>query len=532
MAERNIRILVRKKTTSGNILPTVTNPAMIAEPFVNTYEGRMFFSGETSGVYEPVEGQTNVFEVGGNVGNLKVLSGINLNNLFVATGSTGQIITYEGQTDLSGYFLSGTSNGFTLASISDIAGSSAGDAGDVQFNDGSGGFIADGSFNYNNTTDTLNVVNFSAQTSLSAGVIYSGSTNLYDIFATTSSLDSTRVQSGLNTYTGGTSNLPTVNVSALTIDNITVSGDASYNGISASTIYSGSTDLYSIFQTVGSDENKTFVQNGLNTYTGGTSNLPTVNVSALTIDNITVSGEASYNGISASTIYSGSTDLYSIFEPAGSTDITRVQPGSNVTTGGTGSLPIISIVESPIFNNINLSGLTAGRVVYVGTGGALKDESGFEYNEGTNTLLAENINTAAAGNLFVGTGGAVIGSGGDFDTPGTGDLTVHGNLIVFGAAISAHTSQLYIEDNLIELNYNPTADTSSTSLGAGWSIQDGSGIQGTDVFFDIRGTGTTVDNRGFATNLNDIFIREDGTTSNPGGVRVLAAGDILIGGEY
>ena len=101
-----------------------------------------------------------------------------------------------------------------------------------------------------------------------------------------------------------------------------------------------------------------------------------------------------------------------------------------------------------------------------------------------------------------------------------------------GDTISAFTSQLYIEDNNIIINYNPTANTTSTSLGAGLTIQDGSGVAGTDVFWDIRGTATTVDNRSFTTNLNDIRIRESGTTSSPNGVRVLAEYDILDGGFF
>ncbi len=74
---------------------------------------------------------------------------------------------------------------------------------------------------------------------------------------------------------------------------------------------------------------------------------------------------------------------------------------------------------------------------------------------------------------------------------------------------------------------NPTASTISTSLGAGWSIQDGSGVGGTDVLFDIRGAATGVANRSFATNLNDIRIRETGTISAPNGVRLIAENDIV-----
>jgi len=148
---------------------------------------------------------------------------------------------------------------------------------------------------------------------LSATTIYSGSTDLSYLIGTGAAGDITRVQDGLNTYTAGTGNFPTVNVSGLTIDNINVSGSSVFNTltaviISGGTIYSGSTDLSELFQAKGEDI-YTRIQDGLNTYTGGTSSLPTVNVSGLTVDNITVSGESNFQAVSATTFYSGSTDL-------------------------------------------------------------------------------------------------------------------------------------------------------------------------------------------------------------------------------
>jgi hypothetical protein len=56
------------------------------------------------------------------------------------------------------------------------------------------------------------------------------------------------------------------------------------------------------------------------------------------------------------------------------------------------------------------------------------------------------------------TGGLTIGTGGSAGISGTGDLVVNGNLTVFGGSISAFTSQLYVEDNNITLNYNPTGN--------------------------------------------------------------------------
>ena len=252
MADRQERYLFRTKSTSGiTILPS---DGVTAEPFLNTYEGRMFFYGMPDGTFESSTGQANVFEVGGNIGYAKILSGININNLFIVTGSTGQIINYGGQIDLTGYFLSGTSTGFVLAPISDIT--------------------------------------------------------------TSPSISRTRLQNGLNTYTAGTINSPSVNISAATLSYLSAN-TISANTINSKIIQSGGTDLYSIFLTTHDENDITRVEPGLNTYTAGTANNPSVNISAATLNNLTVSG-ASFFGtvsattISATTIISGTSTLTNI----------------------------------------------------------------------------------------------------------------------------------------------------------------------------------------------------------------------------
>lgn len=66
--------------------------------------------------------------------------------------------------------------------------------------------------------------------------------------------------------------------------------------------------------------------------------------------------------INAGIIYSAGTDLYTIFALSGSTggQSTLVQPGSNITTGGTSSAPVVSVVDSPSFNNLTFSGTSIG----------------------------------------------------------------------------------------------------------------------------------------------------------------------------
>ena len=236
MADRQERYLFRTKSTSGTtVLPA---DGVTAEPFLNTYEGRMFFYGTSGGTFESPSGQANVFEVGGNIGYAKVLSGININNLFIITGTTGHIINYGGQTNLTDYFLSGTSTGFVLAPISDIT--------------------------------------------------------------TSPSVSRTRLQNGLNTYTAGTIDNPSVNISAATLSYLSAN-TISANTINSKIIQSGGTDLYSIFLTAHDGNDITRVQSGLNIYTAGTANNPSVNISAATLDNISVSGNAIFNDITFNT---------------------------------------------------------------------------------------------------------------------------------------------------------------------------------------------------------------------------------------
>jgi hypothetical protein len=173
-------------------------------------------------------------------------------------------------------------------------------------------------------------------------------------------------------------------------------------------------------------------------------------------------------------------------------------------------------------SGLTFSNLTQGRVVYVGSGGLLTDQSGFTYNDGTNTLGVDNIQA-------------------------TGDVVVQGSLTVFGPSVSAFTTNLYVEDPNITLNYNPTGSTDLTSVGAGWTIQDGSGIANTATTFNIGVSYlngnlspnteytslTGNENRNLFTQVGDIIIRNTNYDANsPDGVRVLTENDQLDGGTY
>jgi hypothetical protein len=211
------------------------------------------------------------------------------------------------------------------------------------------------------------------------------------------------------------------------------------------------------------------------------------------------------------------------------------------------------------FSGLSVANLTSGQVVYAGASGELKTDSTgeFAYDDSTNTLTigttSGNLvvnNGISDGSATFGQGGVVIGSGGSYNTPGIGDLTVHGNFTVFGTATTISTNELYIEDPQITLNYNPTGDTSVTSIASGVRVQDGDGL-GNDVFYTIgqmntfSGTsgdlGSVVEytgadgyaNRAWITQLNDIVVRNTNLNNGaPDGARVLVSGDILDGGVY
>ncbi len=110
---------------------------------------------------------------------------------------------------------------------------------------------------------------------------------------------------------------------------------------------------------INTSDKKLFSFNGSEVFEVGSDSF--LNLTGGTVGSLNVTGDSVFTGsISANTIYSAGTDLYDIFltsSPTGSTgESTNVQPGSNISTGGTPSTPIVSVVDSPVFDNIESSG--------------------------------------------------------------------------------------------------------------------------------------------------------------------------------
>jgi hypothetical protein len=335
---------------------------------------------------------------------------------------------------------------------------------------------------------------------------------LYDIFSTTDTNDITRVQSGLNTYTGGTANSPTVNVSALTINNIAASGTSFFTGglsantLSGGTLYSGSTNLYDIFLTTNDGNDITRVQPGSNTTTGGTENNPIVNVvSSPSFNSITASGSSNFNGglsantLSGGTILSGNTDIYNVF-------LNKVTAGSNVSISGTSTSPIVNVVISPSFSDITFSGTAIGVALSATSISAATSI----YSAGTSLeTIIYNIASATENVTSIGNGLNTY-TGGSQTTPTINvSAATLASLAVSGTTILNTLSAITISANTIysantdiyNIFVNKVNAGSNISIG-GTSISPIVNVVTSPTFNDIAFSGTATGGNLFATNLS------------------------------
>jgi len=196
-------------------------------------------------------------------------------------------------------------------------------------------------------SDVTIVGNVTASTA-SFGVILSGGTDLESVITASTAQNSSKIQDGLNTFTGGTILNPTVNISGGSFDNISISGSSLFNALSATTIYSGSTDLSDVFASKIHTHNISDINN-----------LQGILDSKANLSGATFIGGVYAPTLSGGTIYSGGTDLedviISLIPTGGTSDITRVQDGLNTFTGGTDNNPTVNI-SGGSFDNISVSG--------------------------------------------------------------------------------------------------------------------------------------------------------------------------------
>ncbi len=442
MANRIATHILKHSNVLGRPLPS---SLLGGEPIVNTADGIMYFSGVTasSNGWTPsgTGGAANFFEVGSNLYDLQLRN---------------RITKYEGTSGsgLIGKFLSGTTDGFVLSDIADIAGVDT-------FTTG---------FTYSNNVATikrnLDLPDLSITIDTMTGLTVNGVLDADTGIITSFSADTANIASGL-TASNGT--ITTLSATSANINKIT-----QYNGL---------TDLSGKF------------------LSGTTSGFELANISDIIGVDTYVTGFT----------YAPSTNTITLSQNVGQAPKT---------------------ISINTVSGLTISNLTANRLVYTTGGGQLV--TGSAMFDSTDMVLP------TGGSLSVGSGGINT----------TGNVVISGDLTVLGSSVSAFTSQLYVEDNNVFLNYNPTGSTEATSIGAGWTIQDGNGVSGGNVNLDVRAmntfTGITstnipdiseytsstgYSNRAFVTQLNDIVIRSNNMTT-PNGVRVLAEFDVIDGGTY
>lgn len=519
MANRSTRFILKNNANSSAPFSGAT--LFAGEPIVNTAAGIMMFSGVTSGTNDWVPAGAgangNFFEVGSNLYNLKIRN---------------QITSYSGVTNLTGKFLSGSTNGFVLADISAISGI---DTYVTGFTYSNNIFTIKQNNGQADLTATINTMTgLTVNGTLSATTANFGTENVTTLNATgatITTLNSTTSTVTTLNATGATITsltAPTINVTTLNVTGGSITTAASNpNDIVNYTTLTGYSQTNSIYVTGGTisytGPNGTIVlgrKNASNVtltgltdiyLTGGTYGAGTITLRNNNNSSFTVTGLTSNDTYVSGFTYTPTTNTFTIKQTQGQPDLT-----AQVST----------------VSGLTVSNLTAGRVVYVGTGGLLTDEAGFTYDAVTNTF-----SVPSDGTVNVGTGGLNV----------TGNAVIQGSLTVFGPAVSAFTTELYVEDPNVTLNYNPTGNTTVTSVGAGWTIQDGSGIANTATTLSIGVSylnsnfspnteytaSTGNQNRNFYSPIGDIVIRNTNGNSNaPNGVRVLAEGDILDGGQY
>jgi hypothetical protein len=336
---------------------------------------------------------------------------------------------------------------------------------------------------------------------LSGGTLYSGSTDLGDIFLTSALLSATTLSQGSNVslqQTGYDYQISVVNSPSfenINYSGISIGGDSIATNISATTgFYSAGTSLESIIYNIANTSGGSAkIQPGSNITTGGTESEPVINlVSSPSVNNITFSGTAiggnlSANTLSAATIYSGSTNLYNIFSA-----------NDYYTTGSTFNAP----TKVATFNRndggsytLNLTALTTADTY----------ATGFTYNPSTNVLtikqnegqpdLTSTINSFSSITIT----GLTVNSGTQFN----GDINVDGNVLItknvtiLGTATTINTETLSIEDNVITINSNATGNTAPLPINSGIEVLRNSGTtaaltwQETDGYWAAGLTGST-----------------------------------------
>ena len=557
MATRNAIHILKNSLFPSQVLPS---SAYLGEPLVNLGDGIMFFSGSTAGSPTWVPAGTgntaNYFEAGSNLYNLKIRN---------------QITQYNGLTNLAGKFLSGSTSGFVLADISSIQGIDSYLTGATWNPNSLTLSSTEGKPNVNVTIDSFNNLNLYGTTNVNGNLTVTGTSTFNGLtyYNNTATASNEIVNYGLLTSFTQTNDVYVTGntLNQATNDTATQSAELTYHGIPLGGPHFITTQ--NTFTTGGTYNNSskdiTFTRNDSVNYTvdlssidvndtyvtGGTTNGSSNNSPNATID-------LTYNQDIAPGTYSlNYEDIYTTGGTLNSNVLYFTKNDGTVysidlnTLSPTGTTSLDAYVTGFTYNNANIITLSQNQgkpnlPIDISTLASITVNGGVTVT-GTTTTGNLIVNNPSGTTAIIGQGGLVIGSGGSPLSSGIGDLTIHGSLVVYGTGTTINTNELYIEDPTITLNYNPSGSSTSTSVGSGIIIQDGSGIVSTNTTLQIgqlyldtninsnaeytSATGNA--NRGLFTQLNDIIVRNTNNNAGaPNGKRLIAEDDILDGGTW
>jgi hypothetical protein len=234
---------------------------------------------------------------------------------------------------------------------------------------------------------------------------------------------------------------------------------------------------------------------------GGSGSITTnaVTANTITANNLTTGRILSVgaNGLiqdDSGLFFNGTADILYV---SGST-VTANVTANNLTSGrvalvGTGGLvqddagltyntttDVLTINGGIVTANVTANNLTSGRVAIVGTSGIIQDDSGMTYNPTTDVLTLSGGTDAAnstSGTLVV-SGGVGIGK----NLYVSGNTFITGNLTVLGGNTEISTTQINVNDPLIQLANNNTSDL--VDIGVFGQYNAGSGNVHSGIFRD------------------------------------------------
>jgi hypothetical protein len=387
----------------------------------------------------------------------------------------------------STYFSGGT-NLFDIINASNITGGTFDNSSDtLTLNKVSGSNITVTGFtDYYTTGSTLigSTIYFDRNDQLSAYTTDLSSLDINDTFVTGVTFtdnqliitrnDDVNLGVFLNTFTG------------LTVNGLITTTEISATTMSADTIYLSGSNLYNVFQQINQaiGSATTVVQNGVNTYTGGTTLFPSVNVVANPL----------FTSVSATTFYGNGTNITGMPYVTGGTfnDTSDTLTFTN-STGG--SFTVVGLADK-FTTGATLSGSIVTFDRNDTMGAYTLDLSGLDiYDNFISGATFTNNNLILTNN----TGGTITVLINDFS-----GLTVNGNFIVTGnTSISNITGGTAIFDSISATTYQ--------NLPIDVFVTGGTYSNGTAIF--TNNTGGTFNISGLYTGATDVFVT-GGTFNN------------------